>query len=90
MCCLKRSYSSADPGPRSTVDVCAITSPHPHTNPCPAQVWEYPSPQMFYNAMKRKGWKPEERDMTTVVAIHNQVNETAWHAVLDWERLHSE
>jgi cytochrome c heme-lyase len=45
---------------------------------------------MFYNAMKRKGWKPEERDMTTVVAIHNQVNETAWHAVLEWEQLHPE
>lgn len=54
------------------------------------RVWEYPSPQMFYNAMKRKGWKPEERDMSTVVAIHNQVNETAWRAVMEWERLHTE
>lgn len=36
--------------------------------------WEYPSEQMFYNAMKRKGYKPKEQDMSTVVAIHNHVN----------------
>ena len=36
--------------------------------------WVYPSEQMFYNAMKRKGYKPKEQDMSTVVAIHNHVN----------------
>ena len=41
--------------------------------PCPArlQVWVYPSEQMFFNAMKRKGWTPSEDDMVAVVAIHN-------------------
>jgi hypothetical protein len=34
-------------------------------------VWVYPSEQMFYNAMKRKGWSPAEDDMAAVVAIHN-------------------
>ncbi|EGD83417.1 hypothetical protein PTSG_04025 [Salpingoeca rosetta] len=52
--------------------------------------WHYPSEQMFYNAMKRKGWKPEERDMSTVLAIHNAVNETAWRQVQEWEGLHAE
>lgn len=44
-------------------------------------VWMYPSEQMFYNAMKRKGWSPSEQDMKQVVAIHNGVNERAWSEV---------
>lgn len=54
------------------------------------QVWIYPSEQMFYNAMKRKGWQPAEQDMGTIVAIHNAVNERAWQEVLSWERLHTQ
>ncbi len=48
--------------------------------------WEYPSPQMFFNAMKRKGWRPNEDDVDAVVAIHNAVNERAWADVVRWER----
>jgi len=48
--------------------------------------WVYPSEQMFYNAMKRKGWQPTEDDMVSVVAIHNAVNEKTWGAVLQWEQ----
>ena len=44
-------------------------------------VWMYPSEQMFFNAMKRKGWSPSEQDMQQVVAIHNGVNERAWSEV---------
>jgi cytochrome c heme-lyase len=47
-------------------------------------VWVYPSEQMFYNAMKRKGWQPEEDDMRAIVAIHNTVNERAWAEVRPW------
>lgn len=47
--------------------------------------WIYPSEQMFYNAMRRKGWSPTEDDMTTVVSIHNAVNERAWREVAQWE-----
>ena len=43
---------------------------------------------MFFNAMRRKGWKPEERDMSLVVSIHNTVNEQTWQHVLEWEKLH--
>ncbi|KAL6754322.1 cytochrome c/c1 heme-lyase [Haematococcus lacustris] len=52
------------------------------------QVWMYPSEQMFYNAMQRKGWQPAAQDMSTVVAIHNSVNERAWAEVKAWEALH--
>eukprot|EP00192_Tetraselmis_astigmatica_P021437 CAMPEP_0117656886 /NCGR_PEP_ID=MMETSP0804-20121206/5040_1 /TAXON_ID=1074897 /ORGANISM="Tetraselmis astigmatica, Strain CCMP880" /LENGTH=264 /DNA_ID=CAMNT_0005463311 /DNA_START=6 /DNA_END=797 /DNA_ORIENTATION=- len=47
--------------------------------------WVYPSEQMFFNAMKRKGWDPNAGDMHTVVQIHNAVNERAWQMILDWE-----
>lgn len=43
-------------------------------------------PQMFYNAMKRKGWKPDEDDMNVIVAIHNAVCEeggAVWRVVGD-------
>jgi len=50
--------------------------------------WLYPSEQMFYNALKRKG-KAEgvtEQDMAAVVQIHNQMNERTWQLVMDWEK----
>ena len=43
--------------------------------------WVYPSAQMFYNAMRRKGFEPHEEDMRTVVAIHNTVNERTWREI---------
>eukprot|EP00048_Salpingoeca_helianthica_P016488 m.232561 g.232561 ORF g.232561 m.232561 type:complete len:241 (-) comp18778_c0_seq1:86-808(-) len=55
-----------------------------------SQNWEYPSPQMFYNAMLRKGWNPSEGDMNTIVNIHNNVNEQSWHQIQIWESLHPE
>ena len=51
--------------------------------------WQYPSEQMFFNAIKRKGWTPKEEDMTNVIAIHNAVNERCWAEVLRWESLHA-
>jgi len=50
--------------------------------------WTYPSPQQFYNAMKRKGYKPQEIDMGSVVAIHNTVNERVWKQVMEYESFH--
>ncbi|EFJ46794.1 hypothetical protein VOLCADRAFT_75232 [Volvox carteri f. nagariensis] len=61
----------------------------PHQQPG-HDYWVYPSEQMFYNAMKRKGWDPQTEDMRNVVAIHNSVNERAWREVMAWERLHCE
>ncbi|CDH48418.1 cytochrome c1 heme lyase [Lichtheimia corymbifera JMRC:FSU:9682] len=50
--------------------------------------WIYPSEQMFFNAMRRKNWNPEEKDMPVVVPIHNAVNEQAWRQILEWEKMH--
>lgn len=55
-----------------------------------SDTWAYPSPQMFWNALVRKG-KSEgsnEKDMDTVVAIHNNMNENTWRQVMAWEELH--
>ncbi|XP_028822435.1 holocytochrome c-type synthase [Denticeps clupeoides] len=56
--------------------------------------WVYPSEQMFWNAMLRKGWRWKEddlnpRDMSHIIKIHNQNNEQAWHEILKWEAMHA-
>lgn len=48
--------------------------------------WIYPSEEMFFNAMKRKSYNPDEKDMQTIVPIHNAVNERAWQEIKEWER----
>ncbi|XP_043855332.1 holocytochrome c-type synthase-like [Dromiciops gliroides] len=55
--------------------------------------WVYPSEQMFWNAMLRKGWKWKDddisqKDMYNITKIHNQNNEQAWKEILKWEALH--
>ncbi|XP_057575304.1 holocytochrome c-type synthase isoform X3 [Hippopotamus amphibius kiboko] len=56
--------------------------------------WVYPSEQMFWNAMLRKGWKWKDedisqKDMYNIIRIHNQNNEQAWKEILKWEALHA-
>nr|XP_017208122.2 serine/threonine-protein kinase PLK3-like [Danio rerio] len=56
--------------------------------------WVYPSEQMFWNAMLRKGWRwnkgdINQNDMGDIIKIHNQNNEQAWQEILRWEKLHS-
>ena len=48
--------------------------------------WVYPSQQMFYNALLRKGWEfgpddLEQSDMDHIIKIHNANNESAWEEV---------
>jgi len=52
------------------------------------ETWVYPSPQMFYNALKRKGKADDvrEEDMDAVVQVHNNMNERTWGEVLRWEK----
>jgi len=57
------------------------------------QNWVYPSEQMFWNAMLRKGWRwnegdLNEKDMNNIIHIHNHNNEAAWNEILRWEALH--
>uniref|UniRef100_A0A0K8S7E2 Holocytochrome c-type synthase n=2 Tax=Lygus hesperus TaxID=30085 RepID=A0A0K8S7E2_LYGHE len=56
--------------------------------------WVYPSQQMFWNAMLRKGWRWKDddlspKDMDDIIKIHNANNEQAWMEVLKWEALHA-
>ncbi|XP_013406969.1 cytochrome c-type heme lyase [Lingula anatina] len=58
------------------------------------EYWVYPSPQMFWNAMLRKGWRWKkddisEEDMNGIIRIHNANNEQAWLEVLKWEAWHA-
>ena len=55
--------------------------------------WTYPSPQMFFNALRRKGKGADvsESDLESVVSAHNAMNEATWRRVAAWERaLHAE
>jgi cytochrome c heme-lyase len=57
--------------------------------------WVYPSEQMFFNAMTRKGWswsqdELQEGDMTHIIMMHNRTNEEAWKEILKWEALHAQ
>jgi len=49
--------------------------------------WTYPSPQMFWNSLNRKGkiGETKEEEMNVVVAIHNNMNERTWGKVVEWE-----
>ena len=56
--------------------------------------WVYPSAQMFWNAMLRKGWRWKDedvqpKDMDDIIKIHNANNEDAWKQVLMWEAWHA-
>lgn len=58
------------------------------------EFWVYPSQQMFWNAMLRKGWRWKNddiapKDMEDIIKIHNANNEQAWQEVLKWEALHA-
>lgn len=58
------------------------------------EFWVYPSQQMFWNAMLRKGWRwknedIQQKDMDHIIKIHNANNEQAWLEVLKWEALHA-
>jgi len=52
--------------------------------------WVYPSEQMFFNALKRKGYAAREEDMQSVIAIHNTVNERTWQHIMKWESAHAD
>ncbi|KAF1964933.1 cytochrome c and c1 heme-lyase [Bimuria novae-zelandiae CBS 107.79] len=52
--------------------------------------WIYPSERMFFDAMRRKSHSASPTDMSTIVPIHNAVNERAWAEILRWETPFSE
>ena len=67
--------------------------PSPRGGAAADATWTYPSPQMFFNALRRKGKGADvsEADMESVVSAHNAMNEATWRRVRAWERaLHAE
>lgn len=81
----------AAPGQASSLDTTRVKSTIPKGDDGASlgATWEYPSPQMFWNAMVRKNKTggASEDDMGVVVAIHNNMNETTWADVCAWEAL---
>ncbi|KAI4095229.1 MAG: hypothetical protein LQ348_004769 [Seirophora lacunosa] len=69
----------------------STTTPDPRSLPSPEGShagtgnWIYPSEKMFFDAMKRKSFSPNEKDMSAIVPIHNAVNERAWSQIKEWE-----
>ncbi len=67
------------------------TTPDPRSLPSPEGSqenpgnWIYPSEKMFFDAMKRKSFSPDQKDMPAIVPIHNAVNERAWSMIKTWE-----
>lgn len=84
-----QAKQSMAPGQSSPLDTNRVKSNIPKGG-TDNDTWTYPSPQMFWNSLVRKGKVEgaEERDMETVVAIHNNMNENTWNQLLAWERLH--
>lgn len=68
--------ASSSPNSESTSD--------PHTSP--TGHWVYPSESQFFSAMARKSYNPSAPDMSSIIPIHNAVNERTWHHILRWER----
>ena len=77
------------------------SSTNTNTNTAPiGNYWVYPSAQMFWNAMKRKGTLPDHlkdlndsethKEMDWIVTIHNVVNEQCWQEISKWERFRVE
>ena len=46
-------------------------------------LWLYPSEEQFYQAIKRKG-KSGGEQVSSIVKIHNTVNEKVWKEILKW------
>jgi len=70
-----------------------VASTIPKAGSKDGETWQYPSQQMFWNAMLRKGWRwkeedIEQKDMADIIRIHNANNEQAWREILKWEALH--
>ncbi|CAZ84310.1 unnamed protein product [Tuber melanosporum] len=75
---------SRTPGQRTNLPTERETSSIPRGD---SGLWEYPSPQQMYNAMRRKGYDDTPEDaVESMVAVHNFLNEGAWGEIVVWER----
>lgn len=79
--------SQRAPGQKTDLNTVGVRSSIPKGD---GGKWMYPSEQRFYNALLKKGWNPEENLISTVVSIHNTVNERCWREILQYESFHPE
>lgn len=91
------AVTAAEQEAMDTLDTERVTSTIPRTTPDTDSAegeskWVYPSPYMFYNAMKRKGTaNPEDiPNVASMVDIHNFLNEEVWREILVWEDMHKD
>lgn len=52
-----------------------------------ASRWQYPSPRMFYNALRRKGKGVPAEAIDSMLAVHNFLNEAVWEEIVQKEAL---
>ncbi|KAI4105319.1 MAG: hypothetical protein L6R37_002769 [Teloschistes peruensis] len=78
------SPSTTTPDPRSLPSSESDSTPSTNKEE-PLGKWIYPSEKMFFEAMRRKSFSPHESDMSSIVPIHNAVNERAWSLIKTWE-----
>eukprot|EP00008_Paramoeba_atlantica_P003961 CAMPEP_0201491688 /NCGR_PEP_ID=MMETSP0151_2-20130828/30813_1 /ASSEMBLY_ACC=CAM_ASM_000257 /TAXON_ID=200890 /ORGANISM="Paramoeba atlantica, Strain 621/1 / CCAP 1560/9" /LENGTH=227 /DNA_ID=CAMNT_0047878163 /DNA_START=17 /DNA_END=700 /DNA_ORIENTATION=+ len=88
----KTDLSKPDAQPREGQKLNFDSTPRPSNIPKSGTdgTWTYPSPQRFYNALKKKGWRMEEEAIPSVVSIHNTVNEQCWRKIMEYESLHKQ
>ena len=79
------------PGQRVPLSTARVSSTIPKGGAEEGVTWQYPSPQMFWNALVRKAKADgvDETDMDVVVKIHNEMNERAWRELTRWEAGHA-
>lgn len=76
------------PGQSAPLSTAREASTIPKSGAGDDATWTYPSAQMFYNALQRKGKAGDvsEDDMPSVIAVHNSMNERTWSDVMAWEK----
>lgn len=76
------------PGQTQPLSTDRVKSTIPKVGEGDSETWTYPSPQMFYNALRRKGKADgmHETDVDIVVHVHNNMNERTWNEVMEWEK----
>ncbi|KAI4210684.1 MAG: hypothetical protein LQ351_006459 [Letrouitia transgressa] len=84
---IPRGSTSASASPSTTSQITLNSFPHP---PPAAETldnnnWIYPSESQFFSALARKNLSPPANLMSSIVPIHNAVNERAWSEILAWE-----
>lgn len=90
-CPISKQNLARGTDPRGSININIDTG-----NESSADNWLYPSPKMFWNAMKRKGTLPDhlndpndlktQEEMEWIVKIHNVVNEQCWQEIRKWEK----